>query len=141
MAFWGTQRIRNLFIGDDGTRVLPNMFKNTVTSDTTAGPNTYTAAEIAGGMIQRDCNGDNRADVFPTAAAILALMPNTEIGAFIECTIQNFSNAAETITMTTATGLTLNGTMTIAQANSKTFRFVKTSSSTMTVYSMGAVAY
>lgn len=118
--------------------------KTTVTTKTTAAAVTFTAAEIVGGLILRDPNGAGRADLVPTVASLLA-----ELGADIkdiaglsfEFTIRNTADAAETITVTTNTGWTLSGTMTIAQNNSKRFKVVFTSPTAATLYSLGTVVH
>lgn len=51
----------------------------------------------------------------PTAAAIVAALPNAQVGFSYELDVTNGSSAANTATLTTNTGLTLTGTMTIAQ--------------------------
>lgn len=125
---------------ESGERVYEKL---TVTTSSTAGAVTYTAAEILGGVILRDPNGGNRSDVFPTAASIEteAGLPGLSTGASFTVLIRNTADAAETITMSTATGLTLSGTMTIAQNNQKEFLFVKTGVNTFTVYSLGTVVF
>lgn len=143
MAYWGTQRIRNLFLGSGGTPVQSSNFKTVVTNVTTAGDGSITAAAIVGGFITRDCTGGNRADTLATATQILAALDNPIVGTSFEFTIRNTSDAAETITVTTATGLTLSGTMTIAQNNSKRFLAVVTGTTTpaITIYSLGTIVH
>jgi hypothetical protein len=51
----------------------------------------------------------------PTAAQIVALLPNAQVGFAYELDVTNGSSAANTATLTTNTGLTLVGTMTVAQ--------------------------
>jgi hypothetical protein len=77
---------------------------STATSDATAGARTYTAAEILGGIIVRDCAGAGRSDVLPTAALLVAAIPNATVGDVIECVIVNGSDAAETITLGAGSG-------------------------------------
>src|SRR5690242_6722136 len=116
----------------------------TVTTDTTAGALTYTAAMLLGGLILRDPNGAGRSDVTPTAAQILAALEGkATVGQGFEFTIRNTADAAETITVTAGTGVTLSGTMTIAQNNSKRFLAVITGISTpaVTIYSLGTVVH
>jgi len=115
--------------------------KNTVSTISTAGAVTYTAAQVLGGLILRNTNGAGRADLMPTVAQLVAFIGNPYkiAGASFEFTIRNTAGAAETITLTTNTGLTLSGTMTIAQSNSKTFKVVFTNATTATVYSLGTV--
>jgi len=121
---------------------VKEFFKKTVvTTEATAGAVTFTAAEIVGGMILRDPNGASRADLSPLAADIISAIPFARIGDSFEFTIRNTANAAETITFTTNTGITLSGTMTIAQNNSKTFKVVVTSLTTVTIYSLGTVVH
>ena len=113
----------------------------TVTTKTTAGAVTYTAAEILGGLIKRDPNGAGRSDVTPTATLLIAAMPGAKVGDSFVFTIVNDADAAETITLTAGTGVTLSGTMTIAQSNAKAFQVVITGVATpaATVYSLGTV--
>jgi len=120
-------------------------FVTTVTTDATAGARTYTAAELIGGLILRDPNGANRSDVAPTAAAIVAGYAGGIVGSSFEFTIRNTANAAETITLTTGAGMTLSGTMTIAQDNSKRFLCrlddVGAGTEAVTVYSLGTAVH
>jgi hypothetical protein len=126
------------------TQSLP-YFAITVTTEATAAAVTYTAAQLKGGLILRNTNGAARADLFPTAANIVAALPSAFVGQTFEVTIRNTAAAAETITMTTNTGLTLSGTMTIAQNNQKPFLVrltnVTSGSEAATIYSMGTVVF
>lgn len=117
----------------------------TVTTKATAGDVTFTAAEMLGGLILRDPAGSARADLLAAAAAIVAAIAGCIVGSSFEFTIRNTADAAETITVTTNTGLTLSGTMTIAQNNSKRFLAVVTNigsgTEAVTVYSLGTVVH
>jgi hypothetical protein len=117
----------------------------TVTTDATAGAKTYTAAELVGGLILRDPAGAGRSDVTPTAAAIVAEIAGAIVGSCFEFTIRNTADAAETITLTAGSGVTLSGTMTIAQNNSKRFMAVCTNvtgaAEAVTIYSLGTVVH
>lgn len=115
--------------------------KTTVTTEDTADAVTFTADEVLGGLILRDPNGDDRADLLPTASDLITELDDPAVGTSFEFTIRNTANADETITVTTNTGLTLSGTMTIAQNNSKRFLAVVTSATTITVYSLGTVVH
>jgi hypothetical protein len=97
-----------------------------VTTTATAGAVTHTAAQILGGLILRDPAGANRADLFPTAANIVAALPGCVVGQTFDVTILNTADAEEIINMTTNTGLTLSGDMAIERYRSKTFRVVLT---------------
>ena len=117
----------------------------TVTTEATAAAVTYSAAALAGGLILRNTNGANRADLVPTAANLLAAIPGAQVGQAVEFAIRNTAGAAETITLTTNTGMTMSGTMTIAQNNTKKFVAVFTNvtaaSEAATVYSLGTVVH
>jgi len=117
----------------------------TVTTDATAGARTYTAAELIGGLILRDPAGAGRSDVTPAAAAIVSGIAGAVIGSSFEFTVRNTADAAETITITAGTGVTLLGTMTIAQNNSKRFLAVcdavTSGSEAVTIYSLGTVVH
>jgi hypothetical protein len=117
----------------------------TVTTNSTAGAKTYTAAELLGGLILRDPAGGARDDVTPDAADIVAAIANASVGASFEFTIRNTADAAETITLTAGDGITLSGTMTIAQNSSKRFLAVITNigagTEAVTIYSLGTVVH
>lgn len=111
----------------------------------TASALTYTAANLLSGFIKRDPNGAARADLFPTAASIVASIMGCEAGTSFDLEVRNTADAAETITITTNTGLTLSGTMTIAQNNQKRFIVIVTNatigSEAVTVESCGTVVF
>jgi hypothetical protein len=120
------------------------------TDVTTAAAVTYTAAQILGGLVLRDPNGGARADLMPTLTDLKAAIQDPTVGRAFQFTIRNTADAAETITLTTNTGATLSGTMTIAQNNQKTFLVVFTSTTSTVagtpadgyrVFSMGTVVF
>jgi hypothetical protein len=117
----------------------------TVTTDDTAGARTYTAAELVGGLILRDPAGAGRSDVTPTAAQIVGALTGAIATSSFEFIIRNTADAAETITLTAGAGVTLSGTMTIAQNNSKRFLAVVTNAGSgteaVTIYSLGTVVH
>lgn len=117
----------------------------TVTTEATAGAVTYTAAVLVGGMILRDPAGAGRSDVTPTAAQIVSELTGAIATSSFEFTIRNTADAAETITLTAGSGVTLSGTMTIAQNNSKRFLAVVTDAGSgteaVTIYSLGTVVH
>lgn len=117
----------------------------TVTTKDTAAAVTYSAAELVGGLILRDPNGSARSDVTPTAAQIVGAITGAIATSSFEFTIRNTADASETITLTAGTGVTLSGTMTIAQNNSKRFLAVVTDAGSgteaVTIYSLGTVVH
>lgn len=116
----------------------------TASTITTAGAVTYSAAQLRGLIILRDPNGAARADLVPTATDLLATFKGAKVGSSFVFTLRNTADAAETITVTTNTGATLSGTMTVAQSNSKDFRVIftnVTNSPAYTVYSLGTEVF
>lgn len=120
-------------------------FHTTVTTKTTADAVTYSAAELIGGLILRDPNGASRNDVTPTAAQFVAGFAGGIVGSSFEFTIRNTADAEETITLTAGNGVTLSGTMTIAQNNSKRFLCrldnIDGGTEAVTIYSLGTVVH
>jgi hypothetical protein len=139
----------NLHVGSlttDITRSAIALKPTTVTTKATAAAVTFSSAELLGGLILRDPAGAARADKVPGAGALVdALGGNAVIGDSFEFTIRNTADAAETITLTTNTRMTMSGTMTIAQNNSKRFLVVATAvtagAEAFTVYSLGTVVH
>ena len=70
---------------------------------TDAGAATYTAAQVVGGLILRDCAGGARIDVLPTATLLVAALDKPKIGDIVRCLVINNSDAAEEITITAGT--------------------------------------
>jgi hypothetical protein len=118
---------------------------STPVSVNTAGAKTYTIAELLNKLILRDPNGAARSDVTPTAALIVAGIAGCVVGTAIRFTIRNTADADETITITAGAGVTLSGTMTIAQNNSKSFLLriddVGSGTEAATLYSLGTVVH
>ena len=137
-------------VQDSRTYKLP-YYGVTVSTVATAAAVTFAATEVLGGLILRDPAGAGRADLLPTANAIINAINGPFVGLAFEFTIRNTADAAETITVTTNTGLTLSGTMTIAQNNSKRFLALITAiggqngvavgADAITVYSLGTVVH
>ena len=104
-----------------------------------------TEAELIGGLILRDPTGGNRSDFTPTAAALVAGFAGGIVGSSFEFTVRNNADAAETITLTAGAGVTLSGTMTIAQSNSKRFLCrlddIGSGTEAVTIYSLGTVVH
>lgn len=111
------------------------------TAISTASAVTYTAAQINTGWIDRDCNGAGRADLMPTAAQLYTQFGSPEVNTTFQFIIKNTSGAANSVTLTTNTGITLTGTMTVAQNNLKIFHMTFTSPTAVTVYSLGTLVF
>lgn len=117
----------------------------TVTTLTTAGNETYTAAQLLGGLILRNPNGGPRTDTTATAALIVAAIPGAAVGQSFEFVVRNTAGAAETITVAGGTDVTISGTATITQNNTKLFLAVLTNvtagAEAVTVYSLGTLVH
>ncbi len=117
----------------------------TATTKSTAGAVTYSAAELVGGLILRDPAGTARSDVTPTAAQIVGAVAAAIATSSFEFIIRNTADGDETITLTAGSGVTLSGTMTIAQNNSKRFLAVITNAGSgteaVTIYSLGTFVH
>ena len=100
---------RGRYIGP-GIGLLKNM--GVPATYATAGNVTYTAADIVGGIITRDCAGASRTDVTPTAAQLVAAIPGVRIGDIVACYLTNTSDAAETITLSGGTSVTFDANAT-----------------------------
>lgn len=77
----------------------------------------------------------------PTAAAILAAMPNAYVGETFKFRVKNSSGGAFAYTVLTNTGLTLTGTMTVAQNTYRDLYFTVTgigAAAALTVQNVGS---
>jgi hypothetical protein len=110
----------------------------TVTTIATAGAVTFSAEEVLGGLVLRDPNGAGRADLLPTAAALVAAFNGAVVGAGVRFILRNTADGAETITLTGNTGITVPGTASVAQNNTAEYLIVFTS---VTPGSEAAVCY
>lgn len=75
-----------------------------------------------------------------TAANIIALIQGARVGMAYLLKIRNSSGSANTATITTNTGVTLTGTMTIPQNTTREFVVTITAAATLTIQSMGTGA-
>lgn len=125
-----------------GSLLFPTLVPVTIA---TAGPVTITAAQLLGGLVLRDCNGAARSDVLPNAADLLALIPGPGVGTGFQVTIRNAAAGAFTLTLTPGTGVTISGTATIANTQTKNFLVVFTSvvpgAEACTFYSLGTATF
>ncbi len=103
---------------------------------------TMTAAQVSGAsFVNFDNTGTTPANLqFPAATDVVAAIPNCQAGFTYMLAIRNSSGSANTATITTNTGVTLTGTMTIAQTVTRYFVVTINSLTTLTVQSMGISA-
>lgn len=114
----------------------------TPTVNAVAAAVTYSVAEILSGLILRDALSSARADLLPTAAAVVAAIEGCQVGTSFRFWIRNTGAGAGSITVTTNTGNTLSGTVAIVFQQMKEFMAVVTNatvgSEAITYYSLGA---
>lgn len=100
---------------------------------TTGGAGTYTAANLATGIITRDPNGAGRTDTTDTATNLVAGLALTANYQERFCTIVNTADANETITLAGGTGVTLKGAITCEQNTAIRIAMMRTSATTVTI--------
>ena len=110
----------NLLEAVMGVQTIPT----TLTADTT-----LTAAQVAVGLVVCKKASDATLTVtLPTAALLDAAISSAKVGSSFDLTICNDNNsgASSTVPVTTGTGITVFGSVTIARHGAHTYRFVKT---------------
>jgi hypothetical protein len=104
--------IRSTATDVDASRINGRLIYNspagfhTVTSKTTADDVTYTAGEVLGGMVLRDCAGAARTDTLPTAELLVAGYKGCCTNSSLRVVFKNVSDADELLTLATGTGMT-----------------------------------
>ena len=114
--------------------------------DSNNAAHTLAAASVVGGSVEVDLNmtGSLAAGAnlqLPTVAAVVAALANFQPGVAYRLRILNSSAGAFAWTITTNTGWTLNGTMTIAQNTYRDFILTFTNATTAVLQSTGQVAF
>ena len=110
----------NLLEAVMGVQTLPT----TLTADTT-----LTAAQVAVGLVVCKKASDATLTVtLPTAALLDAAITSAKVGSSFELTICNDNNSgsSSTVPVTTGTGITIFGSVTVGRHGAHTYRFVKT---------------
>jgi len=102
------------------------------TNQSTDSNQTIAAAAIAGGLYSRSGTNTNRTDTTDTAANILAMFPEMDIGDTFVLVVSN--PTAGTLTIQGGSGVTASGNLTIAATSRGFLVFEKTSATTMTAY-------
>ena len=114
--------------------------KSTVTSKTSAAAVTYTAAEMLNSMII-DAISEACTATTHTGTQIIAAIPNAVDGSSFWFILENGAASAISITLTAGADVTITGTATVGQNNTKLFFGIVTSvaSHTVTIYSVGTM--
>jgi hypothetical protein len=93
------------------------------------GDTTLTAAQVAVGLVVCNKGSDATLTVtLPTAALLDAAVPSAKVGSAFELTICNNNNtgSSSTVPVTTGTGITIFGSVTVPRFGAHTYRFVRT---------------
>jgi len=127
-----------------GVQTVPMASVQSVKAPTTAALESaaMAAADLAGASSVTFINtGTTPGNLqMPTAANLIAAIPNARVGYAYELFIKNGSGSDNTATITTNTGVTLSGTMTIAQNVTRRFVVEITGAATVTVTNTGSLA-
>ena len=110
----------NLLEAVMGVQTIPT----TLTADTT-----LTAAQVAVGLVVCKKASDATLTVtLPTAALLDAAITSAKVGSSFNLTICNDNNtgSSSTVPVTTGTGITVFGSVTVGRHGAHTYRFVKT---------------
>lgn len=113
----------------------------TPTVNAVAAAVTYSVAEILSGLVLRDALSSARADLLPTAAALVAAINGCQVGTSFRTVIRNTGAGAGSITLTVNTGATISGTAVIVFQQQKELLIVITNvtpgSEAYVAYSLG----
>lgn len=115
---------------------LPGQVQNVASANATNADQTYTAAQVVGGYLLRTL-GANRTDTLPLGTAITTAFPSLGVGSSFDFILKNASGGAFTITLAGNTGVTLIGSIAVAQNETAVLRFVKTGTATYDVVKLG----
>jgi hypothetical protein len=113
-----------------------------VNTNTATASTTLTAANVTGGAASVSLSltgtlGAGANAQLPTVAAMVAALPSPVVGTSFRLRVLNFSAGNFAWTITTNTGWTLSGTMTMAQNAGRDFDVVLTSLTTATLTNAG----
>jgi hypothetical protein len=98
---------------------------------------TFTAAQFINGIINLSGQTAAQSPVPPTAAAIVAAIPNCQIGSAFEVIIINANTSSGAATLQVASGVTLVGTVAIPVTKTQVFRGIVTAVDTPAVVMYG----
>ena len=120
----------------DGNLTEAHLVVQTIPTSLTA-DTTLTAAQVAVGLVVCAKASDATLTVtLPTAALLDAAIPSAKVGSAFELTICNNNNtgASSTVPVTTGTGITIFGSVTVPRFGAYTYRFVKTGDATYSAF-------
>ncbi len=122
----------------DGNLTEAKLSVQTIPS-TLTGDTTLTAAQVALGLVVCQKASDATLTVtLPTAALLDAAIPSAKVGSSFTLTICNNNNtgASSTVPVTTGTGITIYGSVTVPRFGAYTYLFVKTGDAAWSAFLM-----
>lgn len=120
-----------------------NYSQNPITILSNATSNVLTATQVVGNglLLRTGAPGGAVSDQLPTAVAMIGIMKgpvNIPLDGTYSEPLRILNFTGQTITLTTNTGLTLSGTMTIADGTFRDFMLTPTTATAITVQNVGA---
>ena len=118
-----------------GNTFIRSVFKQIpFTSISTAANNVWNVAQVVGDgfYIERDCNGANRTDTFPSATEIVNAIPNPQIGSGFSITVKNSTTTSNSVTFS-GTSLTFSPDGVVRSNQIAEFTFIVTNVGTPAV--------
>ena len=122
----------------DGNLTEAKLSVQTIPS-TLTGDTTLTAAQVALGLVVCQKASDATLTVtLPTAALLDAAIPSAKVGSSFTLTICNNNNtgASSTVPVTTGTGITIYGSVTVPRFGAYTYLLVKTGDAAWSAFLM-----
>lgn len=104
-----------------------------------AGDQVLTGDIVKGGLLLHDPSGSPSNVTTPSAEEIIAAVGGAGVGASIDFIHRNIGTGV--VTTVAGSGVTLDGTMTIAPASQRVFKYVVTGDGAVTAYSMGEAVF
>lgn len=119
-------------------------FNKQIIVDTTAGSLTLTVAMMRAGILAWDPTGSSRTGTTPSAAELVADIPNAQVGTSYWFCLDNTGGSGEDITIQGGSGVTMQGTNVIGDGKAQmmlvTFTNVTASAEAVTIFGFGDVA-
>lgn len=112
--------------------------KVSATDVAATGNQTLSADIVVGGLLNHDPSGAPSTVTYPAAADLIKKLG--PVGTSVDFVHRNL-DASNAVTVTAGSGMTIEGTATIAAVSLRTWRIVVTSATTVTAYSLGEAAF
>jgi hypothetical protein len=115
---------------------VANEAASTVLSEITATGPTLTADQMVNGICTFSGQTGAQNVTTPTAAALIAAIPNAQIGSSFDFVIRNEHTSSGAITVVAGSGVTLDGTTAVPITKTQLYKGVMTSLTAVTLYGL-----